>query len=82
MADMIIYPLDKVNHRLYASHGTMVNVVDLDTEQQVGVIEDMKGVHGIAIATKANRGFISDGRANAVVAFDLKTLEDNRYHPG
>src|ERR1700751_3306835 len=63
--------IDKVNHRLYASHGTMVNVIDLNTEQQVGVISDMKGVHGIAIVNKSNRGFISDGRANAVVAFDL-----------
>jgi len=67
--------IDKVNNRLYASHGTMVNVVDLATEQQVGVIDGMKGVHGIAIANKWNRGFISDGRANAVVAFDLKTLK-------
>ncbi|WP_214069956.1 YncE family protein [Mucilaginibacter sp. dw_454] len=67
--------IDKVNNRLYVSHGTMVNVVDLATEQQIGVIDGMKGVHGIAIDNKANKGFISDGRANAVVAFDLKTLK-------
>ena len=67
--------IDKVNHRLYVSHGTSVNVIDLETEQPVGVIADMKGVHGIAIDNKADRGFISDGRANAVVAFDLKTLK-------
>src|ERR1700709_2558476 len=67
--------IDKVNNRLYVSHGTMVNVVDLATETQVGTIENMKGVHGIAIDNKANMGFISDGRANAVVAFDLKTLK-------
>lgn len=67
--------LDKANNRLYAAHGTMVNVVDINTDKQVGVIEGMKGVHGIAIVNKANRGFISDGRANAVVAFDLKTLK-------
>jgi YVTN family beta-propeller protein len=67
--------IDKVNHKLYVSHGTSVNVIDLETEQPVGVIADMKGVHGIAIDNKANRGFISDGRANAVVAFDLKTLK-------
>ncbi len=67
--------LDKVNNRLYASHGTMVNVVDITTDKQVGVIEGMKGVHGIAIVNKLNRGFISDGRATAVVAFDLKTLK-------
>jgi len=67
--------IDKVNRRLYVSHGTAVNVINLDTETPVGVIEGMKGVHGIAIANKSNRGFISDGRANAVVAFDLKTLK-------
>src|SRR6185437_6103459 len=30
---------------------------------------------GIAIVNKSNRGFISDGRANAIVAFDLTTLK-------
>lgn len=67
--------LDQPNHRLYVSHGTMVNVVDINTEKEIGVISDMKGVHGIAIAHHSNRGFISDGRANAVVAFDLTTLK-------
>ena len=67
--------IDNVNRRLYVSHGTAVNVIDLNTEAPVGVIAGMKGVHGIAIVNKSNRGFISDGRANAVVAFDLKTLK-------
>jgi YVTN family beta-propeller protein len=67
--------IDMANNRLYAAHGTMVNVIDLNTEQQIGVIGDMKGVHGIAIVHKSNRGFISDGKANAVVAFDLTTLK-------
>ncbi|MBC7400290.1 MAG: YncE family protein [Mucilaginibacter sp.] len=67
--------IDKVNNRLYVSHGTMVNVVDLATEAQIGVIEGLKGIHGIAIDNKINKGFISDGRGNAVVAFDLKSLK-------
>jgi len=67
--------IDKANHHLFVSHGSAVNVVDIETNEQVGVITDMKGVHGIAIANKSNRGFISDGRANAVVAFDLKTFK-------
>jgi len=65
---------DKVNHRLYVSHGDTVNVVDMETDQPVGAIGNLKGIHGIAIDNKANRGFISDGRADAVVAFDLTTL--------
>jgi hypothetical protein len=66
--------VDKVNSRLYVSHGNSVNVVDMTTDQPIGVIPNLQGIHGIAIDNKANRGFISDGRANAVVAFDLKTL--------
>jgi YVTN family beta-propeller protein len=67
--------IDKVNRRLYVSHGTSVNVIDLNTQQPVGVIENLKGIHGIAIDNKANLGFISDGRANAIVAFDIRSLK-------
>jgi len=67
--------LDKVNNRLYVSHGTQVNVIDLATDKEVGSIDNMKGIHGIAIVNKLNRGFITDGKANAVVAFDIKTLK-------
>src|SRR6202022_4106139 len=31
--------------------------------------------HGIAVATELGRGFISAGRANAIIIFDLKTLK-------
>lgn len=67
--------IDKLNNRLYVSHGTTVNVIDLKTEKPAGVISNLNGVHGIAIDNKANRGFISDGKANTIVAFDLKTLK-------
>jgi hypothetical protein len=67
--------IDQANHTLYASHGTAVNVVDLQTEKVVGTIDGMKGVHGIAVADGLGRGFITDGRANAVIAFDIKTLQ-------
>jgi DNA-binding beta-propeller fold protein YncE len=67
--------IDQANNKLYVSHGTSVNVIDLATETPVAVIGDMKGVHGIAIANDLGKGFISDGRANAVIAFDLKTYQ-------
>ncbi len=67
--------IDQVNHRLYVSHGTAVNVVDLQTEKVIGAIGDMKGVHGIAISNELNRGFITDGKANAIVVFDINTLK-------
>lgn len=67
--------IDQANHRLYASHGTAVNVIDLEADKVIGTIGGMKGVHGIAIANELNRGFITDGKANAIVAFDIKTLQ-------
>ncbi|WP_426669576.1 YncE family protein [Mucilaginibacter sp. McL0603] len=73
--------IDQANHVLYASHGTAVNVVDLQTEKQVAVIENMKGVHGIAVVNELNRGFISDGKGSAVVAFDTKTFKTIKVIP-
>ena len=67
--------IDKVSNRLYVSHGTAVNVIDLGTGKLAGTIGDMQGVHGIAIVNEVNKGFITDGKANAVVVFDLKTLQ-------
>jgi YVTN family beta-propeller protein len=67
--------IDSLNNHLWVSHGTAFNVVDLATEQGVGVVEGMKGVHGIAIVNEVNKGFISDGRGKAVVVVDLKTFE-------
>ncbi|MGY4383716.1 DNA-binding beta-propeller fold protein YncE [Pedobacter sp. UYP24] len=67
--------IDQANHHLYASHGTIVNVVDLKSGKAIGIIDGMQGVHGIAIVNDLNRGFITDGKANAIIAFDIKTLK-------
>ena len=66
--------LDNPARRLYISHGTQVQVLDLNTEIQIGTITGMEGVHGIAIAHNVQKGFISDGDANSVVVFDLSTF--------
>jgi YVTN family beta-propeller protein len=67
--------IDTLNNRLYVSHGTNVTVIDLKSEQIIGSIDQMTGVHGIAIAPEFQRGFISDGKGNAVVVFDLQTFK-------
>src|SRR6266852_1537689 len=66
--------VDQANRRVYVSHGTQVDVLDADKGTIVGKIPDTKGVHGIAIASEFNRGFVSDGQSNDVTVFDLKTL--------
>lgn len=67
--------IDQQNRRLYVSHGTTVHVINLDNEELTGTITGMEGNHGIAVAKNSGKGFISDGKANAVAAFDLTTLK-------
>lgn len=50
-------------------------VLDADSGAVKGDIPDTPGVHGIAVAHEFGRGFISNGRANTVTIFDLKTLK-------
>jgi hypothetical protein len=66
--------VDDSTGRLFVSHGTEVQVVDLATKQQVGVIPDTKGVHGIALVREMNKAYVSDGRDTAVTVADLTTL--------
>lgn len=67
--------IDSASRRLYLSHGTQVDVVDADSGKLIGTIPDTPGVHGIAIATKFNHGFTSNGRENKVSMFDPATLK-------
>lgn len=67
--------IDATARRLYISRWSHVMVVDADTYQVVGDIPDIKGVHGIAIASEYGRGFITEDEANQVTIFDLKTLK-------
>ena len=61
------------NNRLYVSHSTQVNILDLVTGDSIGVIENTTGVHGIAFDKEQNKGFTSNGRLNNVTVFDLTT---------
>jgi DNA-binding beta-propeller fold protein YncE len=67
--------VDEGARRLYVSHGTQVEVVDIDALTVVGSIPNTPGVHGIAIAPEAGRGFVSNGKSSTVTIFDLKTLK-------
>jgi DNA-binding beta-propeller fold protein YncE len=67
--------VDSDAHRLYVSHGTRVEVIDLDAEKVVGQIPDTAGVHGIALVPEFGRGYTSNGRSSNSTMFDTKTLE-------
>jgi YVTN family beta-propeller protein len=67
--------IDAAARRLYVSHGTQVEVLDVDSGAIVGNIPNTPGVHGIAIVQELGRGFVSNGQASTVTIFDLKTLK-------
>src|SRR5882672_2579028 len=66
---------DDAAGRLYVSHGSVVQVVDEAKGEVAGEISGLSGVHGIAIASAYNKGFISNGADNSVTVFDTKTLK-------
>ena len=66
--------VDESARRLYVSHGTEVEILNLDSGAKLAAIPTT-GVHGIALAPEFNHGFISDGKANTVLMFDLKTMK-------
>ncbi|MGH8212257.1 MAG: YncE family protein [Rhodanobacteraceae bacterium] len=63
---------------LYISRSDRVVVLDAGNGKQIGEVDGLSGVHGIALADDLHRGFISNGRADTVTVFDpvnLKTLQ-------
>ena len=66
---------DAAAHRLYITHGARVEVLDTDNGKTIGAITGLQGTHGVALDAAGKYGYISDGRANAVVVFDRKTLK-------
>lgn len=67
--------VDEVNGRIFVSHGTVAQAIDISTGKLAGTIPDTKGIHGIAIANDLNKGFTSNGRDSSVTIFNLKTFE-------
>ena len=67
--------VDDSARRVYVSHSTQVDVLDADSFALVGTIPNTSGVHGIAVAPDAGRGYISAGKSDAAIAFDLKSLK-------
>jgi YVTN family beta-propeller protein len=65
--------LDTATRLLYVTHGTQVEIVNVDTGAKLEPITGLKGVHGVAFAPDKGRGYISNGRGNSVTVFDLKT---------
>ena len=73
--------VDSQAKRLYIARATRFMVVNTETGELVGQISDTPGAHGVAIATDLGVGFTSNGQANDVSVFDLKTLAVTKKVP-
>lgn len=67
--------VDELNQKLFVSHSTQVNVVELKTGKEIAVIPETNGVHGIAIANDLNKAFISCGKDSSVSVVDLNSFK-------
>jgi YVTN family beta-propeller protein len=67
--------VDASARRVYVSHATQVEVLNADTFEPVGTIPNTPGVHGIAVAPEFGRGFITAGKSDSVIIFDLTSLK-------
>ncbi|MBC7424920.1 MAG: YncE family protein, partial [Bacteroidia bacterium] len=67
--------VDEMYGRLYLSHGTEVNVVDLKTNKSIATIPNTLGVHGITIASDLKKGFTSNGKDTSVTVFNSETFQ-------
>jgi DNA-binding beta-propeller fold protein YncE len=66
---------DASSNRVYASHGTEVDVLDAGSGKLLGKVEDTPGVHGIAIVPALHRGFTTNGSESTVSVFDTNTFQ-------
>lgn len=69
--------IDNAARRLYVTHGTHVVVLDVDSGELVGRIDNTSGAHFVVLDQELDRGFVSHGRgaASALLVFNSKTLE-------
>ncbi len=61
--------------QLFIARSDRVSVVNLTDGTLRATVADTPGVHGVALAPSLGLGFTSNGRANTITIFDLKTLQ-------
>jgi len=67
--------LDPKTLQLFVAHGTVVQVVDVNTGTVMGEVSGLRAAHGIALDDTGQFGYVSDGPASEVKVFDRGTLK-------
>ena len=65
---------DSLNQRLFFTHSTKLLVYSSVSDKLVGTINNLNGAHGVALDYKRKKGYLTNGKSNSVVRFDLSTL--------
>src|SRR5689334_22201413 len=68
--------MDSAANRLYITRGTHLMVLDAATLKILGDVPNLNGIHGVALVKDLGKGFISNGRDNSAVIFDLNTFKE------
>jgi len=71
----VLSTMDTASRRLYLSHITQVDVIDMDSGKVVGKVDKTPGVRAVAVVSELGRGFTTNGQGASSTIFDLKTLE-------
>jgi DNA-binding beta-propeller fold protein YncE len=66
--------VDADSRRVFLTRGEHLMVVNVDTGNVEGDIVGLKRAHGVALVPALQRGYVSSGGDDRVLAFDLKTL--------
>ena len=71
------FAIDEPARHIFLTHNTKVEVIDADSGELLGSVQDPKidGVHGVAIVAESGKGFTSNGSTNTSTIFDLKTFK-------
>lgn len=73
--------LDSDARRLFLTRSTQVDVLDARSGKVLATIPNTSGAHGIALAEGLKRGYISNGKSDSVIMFDLDTLKPLQESP-
>ncbi len=71
--------VDEVHRRIYITRGTHVMVLDEDSLKPVADIPNLSGIHGVALAPDAGKGYVSEGGSSKVAIFgtgDSKVIKE------
>jgi len=76
--DYVLY--EPLSHRLYAAHGASIDILDGKSAERLGSVP-VPGANGVALALDGGKGYAGSRVNQAMVVFDLKTLEIRKSVP-